>query len=264
MIIDVSLNKNFYRGLGDLICLSWISEGMPVKIQFFTGENNVYSEDLLTFFGQPIIKDDCSPVDITKAYENELLDSGSKSRIAYISDFLGINSEIKRPTPNWTKTYNLEKYSVLLFPEVTKKNREWPISYWIDLYDLLNKSGIKTAVCTRGKNSCFSNCLSGLSIEEISNCISNSNFVVSSDSFAAHLSGTLGKKCFVLSGPTKPSCVFSYLQEIVPITFAEDKNCCGCHFSGNYRISCNFGCQMLNCLTPDYVFNFLQQNKNNY
>jgi hypothetical protein len=94
----------------------------------------------------------------------------------------------------------------------------------------------------------------GFDLNKVAAMMSFAKVVVCNDSGPAHLSGTVGVTTLVACGPTRPSCVFGHIPEIIALTNDEPPNCTGCHFKAPFRAACDQGCQALFALKPHTVF----------
>ncbi|HEX7447630.1 MAG TPA: glycosyltransferase family 9 protein [Pirellulales bacterium] len=266
MRINVSL-ENYY-GIGDLVCLSWIAEatrGTPDPISFYAPRGVRYT--VLELFGQPV-SDDATKAGtcIYQAYQNELQDGGRRRRLDYFCDRLGIQTAFRRPKlvasaddMQWAKQIRQEiggQHLVLLFPQTHWIPRDWPACYWVDLAWMLHERQIQTVMFLAHEDAQFTNTPRfywGFPLPKIAALMSFSDLAIGVDSGPVHLSATIGTPTIVLTGPTRPECVFGHMPEVVALTSRDAPGCAGCHFRAPFRPACDQGCQSLYSLTPSTV-----------
>ena len=264
----ISTAFNNHYGIGDLACLAWLAEATrdtKDPITFFAHRGTRY--DILKLMGQEVTDDPAGVgVCIYTAYQNELADSGRRSRLAYIADVLGIPYRFKRPTVRfsdedlkWAREVRGDNGDdfIMLFPQTCWKPREWPSSYWVDLGWRLKNDNIHAAFFMGDKDERFTNTPKyfwGYSFGQLSALMSISQMVIGVDSGPAHVAGTVGVPTIALCGPTRPECVFAHMPDVIPMTAHEDPDCTGCHFKAPFRAACDQGCQMLFNLKPQIVY----------
>lgn len=257
-----------YTGVGDMVSLAWIAEGTrdtadPISF-YATGS----SYTVLKLLGQNVtdrlVGDEIS---VSDAYATELADGGKRLRLDYIRDLLGIDTPHKRPTvripreplewANQIRQGYTNNDLVLLFPQTLWKSRAWPAAYWVDLAWWLNARSVTVVTMMANEDKQFMNTphfMWGFDLNKVAAMMSLAKIVVSNDSGPAHLAGTLGLKTLVACGPTRASCVFGHIPEIIALTNDEPPDCTGCHFQTPFRAACDQGCQALFALKPQMVF----------
>jgi hypothetical protein len=264
--IDTTVGE-YYTGLGDIISLAWIAEGARdtgAAIGFYaTGANYA----VLKLLGQDVANEPSgTEVVIGSAYLNELKEGGARLRLDYMREALGIDAVHKRPPVilpredlDWAKDAK-EKFGgddlVLLFSQTLWKARAWPACYWVDLAWRLKERNVSAIVVLADKDEQFTNTprfFWGLSITKVAALMSLAKLVVGNDSGPVHLSGTMGVRSIVTCGPTRSTCVFGHIPEVIALASDEPPNCAGCHFLAPFRAACDQGCQALYALKPHVV-----------
>lgn len=264
---QIILNADAH-GLGDLCVTSFISEGSKDKsvrlIHFATGDN----KRVLQMLGQEISYEKPKAITANKAYEMELKEKGSISRVLSRSYELGIYSEPKHPVAvlpqtaiNYAKIQqnNNKNPLILLFPEVEWVPREWPASYWVDLAWMLHQSNYDVRIFTKRENPKFSNTPRFFYEQDIINVaalMKEASVVVGNDSGPVNLSGTLNVPTLALCGPTTSSC-FSHLPTVEVL--ASTYHCTGCYFGEPFRPACDQGCKSLFMLDAKTVMKKIQK-----
>jgi ADP-heptose:LPS heptosyltransferase len=145
---------------------------------------------------------------------------------------------------------------VLLFPQTAWEPRAWPSCYWVDLAWQLQNRNVPTAVFLGHEDKRYTGApryFWGFPFGRVAALMSLSAMVIGVDSGPAHISGTLGIPTLVMSGPTRPECVFGHLPEVTSLASYDDPGCTGCHFKPPFRSACDQGCQMLYSLKPHVV-----------
>lgn len=263
----ISTALSQYYGIGDLVCLSWIAEatrGTADPITFYAQRGGRY--DILKLMGQEVSDDPAGTgVCVYSAYQKELADGGSKPRLAYVTDVLGIPYRFQRPTVNWSEEdmrwaretkESLGEDVVMLFPQTAWEPRAWPSCYWVDLAWQLQSHKVSTVVFLSNQDKRYTNTPKyfwGFSFGQLAALMSLSQIVVGVDSGPAHVAGTVGVPTIILCGPTRPECVFGHMPDVIPLAAHDDPNCTGCHFKPPFRSACDQGCQMLYSLKPHVV-----------
>lgn len=253
----INCNNGWYLGLGDLVCFAWLARGAmlaedPVRL-FATG----WRADVLRLLG----------IEPTENPEGSIISKGgfedaraSGEEISYLEAMrreFGIFSDPDRPEYYEPSAVNPHPArTVLLFPQTHGPQRRWPISYWIDLANLLQQRGLNPAVVLQERDPRLEArvpfWIAGLSHPDLFALIAGARLVISSDSGPAHVAGTIGVKTLVLAGPTgRPT--YAHLPE-VDVMHRESPECSGCHYRGPaYRPACETGCGELYALTPGRV-----------
>ncbi|HEX7447675.1 MAG TPA: glycosyltransferase family 9 protein [Pirellulales bacterium] len=264
----INVEFDQYYGIGDLTCLAWIAEatsGATDPITFRAPRGMKYT--VLELLGQEVTDNPQSGgICVYQAYQNELQDRGRKRRVDYICDLLGIPATVRRPKvhlpPDDVEWATATKQDlggddlVLLFPQTHWTPREWPACYWVDLAWGLNERNVRTAVFLGREDSRFANTprsFWGFPLTKVAALMAVSAMVIGEDSGPAHLAATIGTPTVVLSGPTRPECVFGHVPEVTALSSDEEPNCSGCHFASPFRSACDQGCQMLYSLKPHTV-----------
>lgn len=254
----INCNNGWYLGLGDLVCFAWLAAGAKdagesVRL-FATGWRKEVLRELNIF---PIADDPEGSI-ISKGGFEDARASGEE--IGYLEAMrreFGITSQPVRPY--WTGASVPSPHpdrTVLLFPQTHGPQRRWPISYWIDLANLLQQRGLNPAVVLQERDPRLEArvpfWIAGLSHPDLFALIAEARLVISSDSGPAHVAGTIGRKTLVLAGPTgRPT--YAHLPE-VSVMHRESPECSGCHYRGPaYRAACETGCSELYALTPGRV-----------
>lgn len=256
-----------YIGLGDMVSLAWVAEGTRETadpISFYAKGNN---HTVLKLLGQEVSDEPSgNEIAVTAGYANELADGGAKLRLDYIRDLLGLNTPHKRPrirlpadALEWAtkvKQDHGDKELVLLFPQTLWQSRAWPAAYWVDLAWWLNSRNVAVITMLADEDKRFFSTpyyMWSYDLYKVAALMSLAKIVVGNDSGPVHISGTLGVPTVVASGPTRPSCVFGHIPEIVTISNEAPPHCTGCHFKAPFRAACDQGCQALFALKPHTV-----------
>ena len=263
--INTTVGEN-YVGMGDMISLAWIAEGTrhtADPISFYAKRGNLA---ILKMLGQDATDDPSGTgVLVGDAYVTELKEGGDRLRLDYIRDLLGLNTPFVRPRVTvsaealrWAEDQKkaLGNDLVLLFPQTLWESRAWPVAYWIELAWSLHQRNVPVLIMLANEDKRFTNTpryLWGFGLDNVAALMSLSKLVVGNDSLPAHLSGTLGVATMVTSGPTRGSCVFGHIPEVISLTNDEPPLCTGCHFRPPFRAACDQGCQALYALKPHVV-----------
>jgi hypothetical protein len=86
--------------------------------------------------------------------------------------------------------------------------------------------------------------------------------VVTVDSFALHLAGSLAKRIVLMPGPTVTGSVAKHYEDVVSCESAERPKCLGCYYQRDrgFRDSCRVkGCGVIDSLTPGDVVTSLKE-----
>lgn len=255
-----------YRGMGDMVSLAWVAEGTrdtsdPISF-YATGGNFT----ILKLLGQEVTDQPTGTgIVLTTAYLTELREGGARLRLDYVRELLGIHTPHRRPKASipsdaiaWAETTK-RQYSgdlVLLFPQTLWESRAWPPAYWVELAWRLHERNVAPVMMLANEDKRFTNTpyfAWGYDLPKVAALMSMAKLVVGNDSGPAHLSATLGVPTIVTSGPTRGSCVFGHLPEIISLTTDEPPQCAGCHFKPPFRAACDQGCQALYALKPHVV-----------
>lgn len=263
--INTTVGEN-YVGMGDMISLAWIAEGTrhtADPISFYAKRSNLA---VLKMLGQDATDDPGGTgILVGAAYVTELKEGGDRLRIDYIRDLLGITTPFVRPRVtvtaealSWAEAQKkgLGDDLVVLFPQTLWESRAWPPAYWVELAWSLHQRNVPVIVMLANEDKRFTNTpryLWGFDLKNVAALMSVARLVVGNDSGPAHLSGTLGVTTMVTSGPTRGSCVFGHMPEVISLTNDEPPLCTGCHFRPPFRAACDQGCQALYALKPHVV-----------
>jgi hypothetical protein len=263
----------YYTGVGDMISLAWVAE--PTRdtehaVSFYAKGTN-YS--ILKLLGQNVSNEPTGEeVVISNAYQKEMKEGGARLRLEYMREALrlpaapGLGTSYRRPHAripsgdlDWANEVK-QKFGgndlVLLFPQTFWKARAWPACYWVDLAWRLTNRNVSSIIMLADKDEQFAitPCFFwGLEFTKVAALMSLARLVVGNDSGPIHLSGTLGVRSLVTAGPTRSSCVFGHIPEVIALTNDEPPNCTGCHFQPPFRAACDQGCQALYALKPHVV-----------
>jgi hypothetical protein len=263
--INTTVGEN-YVGMGDMISLAWIAEGTrdtADPVSFYATKSNLA---VLKMLGQNATDDPSGTgVLVGPAYVTELAERGARLRLDYIRELLGLSTPYKRPrvavsqsAMRWAEEtkQGVGDDLVLLFPQTLWESRAWPPCYWVELAWSLHQRNVPALVMMANEDKRFTNTpryLWGFSLDNVAALMSVSKLVVGNDSGPAHLSGTIGVPTVVTSGPTRGSCVFGHMPEVISLTNDEPPDCTGCHFGSPFRAACDQGCQALYALKPHVV-----------
>jgi hypothetical protein len=263
--INTTVGEHF-TGLGDMVLLAWVAEGTRDAvdpISFFATRGNL---KILRLLGQDVSESASgAEVVVSSAYRKELDDGGAKLRLDYVREVLGIDTPFKRPMVQlsadalaWAEATRgqLAGELVLLFPQTLWEGRAWPPVYWVELAWMLKRRNVAAVVMLRNEDKRFTNTphfLWGYDLEKVAALMSVSKLVVSNDSGPAHLSGTIGVPTMVTCGPTRSTCVYGHIPDVIALSNDEPPLCTGCHFQPPYRAACDLACQALYALKPHVV-----------
>jgi Glycosyltransferase family 9 (heptosyltransferase) len=259
MKIDLDSSR-YYRGLGDIVMLSWLAEGARTSDKPLTF-HRTKDVDLLRLLGMECA-DDPGGLILDPVFQTEVSDGGRRSRIDYIREFLELTSPPSRPRLRidtedqlWADDVleSLGPSVVLLFPQSLWKTREWPPNYWVDLAWKLKEHGVATLTLMQGDDPRFHNVPHfrwNTSFSRLAALMRRARLVIGNDSFPAHLAGTVGTSTLALMGPTR-STVFDHMDSVQCMTSTLD--CTGCHFKTPFRAACDQGCMSLYRIFPDEV-----------
>jgi hypothetical protein len=267
--INTTVGKNLI-GIGDMVSLAWIAEGTresPDSISFYASGGNLRVLKLLC---QDVAEhsDGERSIEVGKAYEQELEEGGLRLRLDYIRELLNLDTPYLRPrvklAPDdlaWARDIKQQSEAddlVLLFPQTLWESRAWPASYWVDLAWQLKARNAAPLVVLANEDKRFTNTprfIWGFDINKVAALMSLSALVIGNDSGPAHLSGTIGVTTIVACGPTRGSCVFGHIPEVISLVNDDSPFCAGCHFKAPFRAACDQGCQALFALKPHRVLN---------
>lgn len=264
--INTTVGEHF-TGMGDMVSLAWVAEGTrdthdPITFIATRGNHTV-----LKLLGQEVTEQaGRNWVTVGAAYLTELKEGGTRLRLDYIREVLGIRAPPKRPRAlipaedlEWAVQTKREAGGndlVLLFPQTLWESRSWPAAYWVELAWRLKERSVPAIVMLANEDKRYTNTprfLWGFDLRKVAALMSVARLVVGSDSGPAHLAGTIGVPTIVTSGPTRSACVFGHIPEIIALTNDEAPLCAGCHFKAPFRAACDQGCQALYALKPHQV-----------
>lgn len=256
----------YYTGLGDMVSLAWLAEGSrktadPISF-YATGDNLT----VLRLLAQDVYQEPAgSEVRVSDAYHKEWDDGGAKLRLDYVREVLGIQTPLARPQTRigqeplaWAAQVK-ERFSndlVLLFPQASTNVRAWPPAYWVDLAWMLKQRNVAAVTMLANEDERFKatpDFYWSVDLEKLTALIRLASLVVANDSGPAHLAGTMRVPTIVTAGPTRRSCVYGHIPEVMVLTSDEAPRCAGCHFMAPYRAACDLGCQALYSLQPHVV-----------
>jgi hypothetical protein len=255
----------YYTGVGDMISLAWIAEARrdtDEAVSFYAKGAN---HSILRLLDQDVGNEPTGEeVVIGAAYEKELREAGARLRLDYMREGLGLRATTDRDAAyrrprvdipaadlDWAHAARQKAGGdelVLLFPQTFWKARAWPASYWVDLAWELHRRNVATVIMLGDKDERFDNtpCFFwGLEFTKVAALMSLAKLTVGNDSAPVHLSGTMGVRSLVTAGPTRSSCVFGHIPEVIALTNDEAPHCAGCHFQPPFRAACDQGCQAL-------------------
>jgi len=258
-VIDLEAVK-YYCGLGDIAMLAWLATGAKAAgtpLAFYRRRN----AELLHLFGLDV-RSEPGGLNLDWVFKVELGERGSRTRLDYLRDALGITAPYLRPELHlsdddtaWAeaRAADFPAPLVLLFPQTAWKPREWPPNGWVDLAWGLKREGLSPLVMLEKEDPRFANTPVfqwGTPIPKLAALMRHAALVVGNDSFPAHLAGTVGTPTLALLGPTKPM-VFGHTPDVE--CMQSDLDCTGCHFAPPFRAACDQGCFSLFRLSPDDV-----------
>ncbi len=262
-------------GIGDLCIHMWMAEGLKA-----IGGGASFAcpspkqRELLELFGQQIDEDPSGSIETgghAKHYQYEVkIDKGANPRSIVWSAVLG-GVPLQRPKivvpaealSEAKSLYGGQTPLVLLFPKAEWKPREWPLSYWMDLYWGLRKRGLEVRVLGGHQEDVKDwgkDALWGFSWGTVASLIGQAQLVVGNDSGPAHLAGTLGTNTVALMGPT--SNIFTHYQTVREAALSKaELACTGCHFDGarGFRQACDLQCESLMTLKPRSILDLCSQ-----
>lgn len=257
-----------FRGLGDIVLLSWVAEAARETrdpITFYATRTGHY--DLLELLGQQVSDDPLHPSSVVSdIYAKEIAEHGARPRVDYVREHLAVTTTYKRPRVRfsaddlgWAQQTRQQVGGdplVLCFPQTDYVGRDWPSCYWVDLTWRLKSQNVSVAVFLRDEDQRYMNVplyFVGCSLRKVAALMSVAAVVVGSDSGPVHLAATIGAPTIALLGPSRAKCVFGHIPEVIALASDEPPGCAGCHYGHPYRAACDIACQSLYSLWPHVV-----------
>jgi hypothetical protein len=170
-------------------------------------------------------------------------------------------TELARNTVKLAKdTQRCEKLALLCpdagDPDRPALSKEWTLSGWIDLRECLAARGVGTLTLVRDSGDTFRQigCVMpdrGFGWAFWAAFFQAVDLVVSVESGAAALAGTIGCKTLVIAGPSSPM-TFAHLPSVSLIQTSQNiMPCAGCGFlaSRGFRRGCEVSCQALGMIS---------------
>lgn len=145
--------------------------------------------------------------------------------------------------------------SVVFAPFSYFNCRQWPIVHWVVLEQKLIQAGIRVIISHDNAKQCglfLSEKVCSSDPEVLAGMMLNAACVISNDSGLAHLSGILGTRTFVLTGPTNAIRIYGAYPRATGIK--STLYCAGCYWNEPYNSSCDLGCSALWSVSPQSVF----------
>lgn len=252
--------NGWYRGVGDICCFAWMGEGMiqaGEAVEFYATD---WRAEILKMFQMPVTSDPVGGVLTWEGYETALKTNSPLSYIEWMSHYLGVTAQPKRPrldmNPMDREMGHRDSADVLIFPFSYSPVRTWPKAYFVELGFLLRNAGFSVKVVMEQRDYAFFmpfHCLVGMSWNYIAAAIQSARLVIGNDSGPAHLSGTIGTPTIAIQGPTTEK-IFAHIPEVISYR-KKALGCAGCHFlpENKFRASCDSGCHELYRTFPEDV-----------
>lgn len=270
-------------GIGDIVLLSWMAEGLKREGHTVRFQNNRHRGDIFTVLGQEVVTQGPNALNMTQkpdadkkalGYHYELrVTRGRVSRpLAWFSS-IGKACTPVRPTLTITEAETADAATivkdrfkgspfVVLAPFCSWKPREWPYAYWLDYAYALNGKGVKVlGIGAHSEENAKlldklpdKHWLTGYSWGTLAAVLKQATHFVGNDSGPTHFAGTVGVPGFALCGPTKNIFdMYSCIEEVRATP--EQASCVGCYFEGakGYRVACDHSCRALLSVTPEQL-----------
>jgi len=246
--------------LGDLIIFAWIAEGTKGEGHELklcaTGKN----ASLLTKFGiqvsEPVAGRSSNP-----PFLAEQANCGTSTRMDFYCDWYGVARKYKRPVitipaeaKEFAESFGVTKNTVLLFPDCTMKNRQWPVRYWNKLAEDLQSAG-KNVLCMPVANpSQYKNAVRVFPFENVVACIERAGMVIGVDSGPVNWATLFDVPTLAIMGPT-PATIFSHASNVSCISASKSlMPCVGCFFQAPFRRDfCYNVCLAMANVSPEEV-----------
>ncbi len=151
---------------------------------------------------------------------------------------------------------------IALSPWTNALVRQWPIRHWGQLSEMCNAEGF--AVCLLDAPKPRGRAVPSDAFPfpkfrsnnpwEVAAVISEMDLVIGNDSGMPHVAGFVGTPAIAICGPTVGKVAFGGWPTVHPIQSPSE--CSGCLWfkDGGWKTWCGFGCQALNELMPETVF----------
>jgi len=251
MVIDADKH-----GIGDLCITAWISQANPELLHHATGAK----AQVLELFSQKVVPRCSGMINTFESYKYELANP-HLPRLETRARQLGFQHWARPPVNlddeyrQWAKGQH-KRPLVMLFPLANRKERCWPLAYWLDLANSLEASGLATMTCIPARDDSFINFPETRwegDWRRIAGLMLSSALVICNESGPAHIAGGLNVKTLTVCGPTKNKGIFAHLPTVELIS--ADLACVGCMFSGAFRPACEIACSALLQLPVSKVLN---------
>jgi len=266
---DIVLNHDAGdgAGFGDMLAWAWLAEGMkagPVRMLHYSARGR--RRDFLEMFGQKCVRTPRGSIDMFSAGIDEYtVNRGNVPRLESWARTIGVECRPARPpcAPSpphlmaWAGMLRKSEVLAVLCPQVTHRNREWPVQHWSHLVSLLLGRGIYSVVLTHYRDRRFANALKcpvihGADWEHFAALIRQADIAIGLENGASMFAGTLGIKTLALMGPGNPG-VFAHVPEVTCL-YPDEVPCIKCSFQRPmYRDECDGGCHALARLYPHRV-----------
>jgi hypothetical protein len=195
------------------------------------------------------------------SYGWELSERSARPRWEYYADTCGVTPVL--PTPRPLSPAADFPGHILLFPFAQWDNRNWPLTHWHRLEEILLAHGHKVLILDRAGDGARLNGFRsfrmwGQAAERVAGLLQASRLVIGNDSGMVHLAGALGRKAIALCGPSRGDSIFGLYGGVTSLQGL--LHCGPCYWRGPlYTPVCYHHCANLDTITPERVLKEVQR-----